>query len=167
MLISRTAFHKSATEDSFSAGVYGSIIATALVGALHEEHAASGKILASVLLTMAVFWLAHTWSEITGERIYHSVGFTWAHAREIAVSEWPLLEAALGPAIPLIVGWAGALSDSTAATIALVVCVAQCAVWGLLVGTRAYGRHWQAALSAVSTTGFALGLVALEILVLH
>lgn len=158
---------KEATGDSFSAGVYGSIIATALVGALHEEHAAPGKIALSLVTSMAVFFLAHTWSEITGERIYLGTRFTWKHAWEIALSEWPLVEAAFGPAVPLLVGAAGAASHGTASWIALGVCVAQCLGWGLAVGARAYERWWQIALSAATTTGLALAVVGLEILVLH
>jgi hypothetical protein len=166
-VIGGSAFHKSATSDSFSAGVYGSIVATAIVGALHEEHAAPGKIVLSLVTSMAVFFLAHTWSEITGERIYHAQQFDWKHVGEIAASEWPLLEAAAGPAIPLLLGAGGVISNGLAADLALAVCVVQCAAWGLLVGIRAYHMLWKTVISAAVTTALALGLVALEVLVLH
>lgn len=167
MLLGRNIIRKEATGDSFSAGVYGSIIASGLVGALREEHATPGKIALSLVTALAVFFLAHTWSEITGERIFMGTRFTWRHAWEIALSEWPLVEAAFGPAVPLLIGAAGGASRGTATMIALVVCVLQCLAWGLAVGARAYDRWWQIALSAASTTALALALVVLEILVLH
>jgi len=167
MLLGRNIIRKEATGDSFSAGVYGSIIATALVGALHEEHASPGKVALSLVSSMAVFFLAHTWSEITGERIYLGTRFSWRHAWEIALSEWPLVEATFGPLVPLLVGAAGGASAQTASTIALAVCVLQCLGWGLAVGARAYDRWWQIALSAATTSVLALAVVGLEVLVLH
>ena len=167
MLLGGSVFRHGATSDSFSAGVYGSIIATALIGALHESHYTPGKILGSLLAALGVFFLAHTWSEITGERIYQGEHFSWKHTWEIAVSEWPLVEAAFAPAIPLLIGWLGGAGEGTASWAAIGVAVLQCLAWGLLVGARAYERWWQMLLSALSTTALALVLVGLEMLVLH
>ena len=153
--------------DSFAAGVYGSIVVTALVAAMRDSHASSRGSALSVLATTSVFWLAHVWSQITGEQIYAGASFSRRRAVEIARAEWPLIEAGVGPTVVLLLGWAGVLSTRAASTGALAICGLQLATWGYLVGRRAYGRRRFAAVSALGTLLFGSLLVALEISVLH
>jgi hypothetical protein len=153
--------------DSYAAAVYGSIVAAGLVAALRETHASSVASAVSLLSTMGVFWLAHAWAEITGERIHHGRRFAPQLAVEIARSEWPLVEAAFGPTVVLFLGWAGLLSDRNALTAALVVCALQLMSWAFVVGMRAYDRWYYAALGALGNGLLALALVVLESIVLH
>ena len=153
--------------DFYAAAVYGSIAAAALIGGLREEHASAEAIVLALLTTLAVFWLIHVWSEIVGERIELGVHFTFRHAGEIARQEWPLIEAAFAPAAILGLGWGGAFSNHTAATIALWLCNAQLFAWGFVVGRRAYERWWMAILSGLGNGALGIALVALEILVVH
>ncbi|MCW2976270.1 MAG: putative integral rane protein [Actinomycetia bacterium] len=121
----------------------------------------------SLLSTMAVFWLAHVWSQITGERIYRGRRFTSELALAIARSEWPLVEAAFGPTVMLLLGWAGLFTDHVALTVALAICVVQLLGWGFVVGRRAYSRWYYGALSAVANGLLGFALVVLETNVLH
>jgi hypothetical protein len=116
---------------------------------------------------MGVFWLAHVWSQITGERIYHGRRFTSQLALAIARAEWPLVEAAFGPTVVLLLGWAGVFTDHVALTAALAICGVQLLGWGFVVGKRAYDRWYYAALSAVGNGLLGLTLVVLETIVLH
>jgi hypothetical protein len=116
---------------------------------------------------MAVFWLAHVWSQVTGEGIHHGRRFIPQLALEIARAEWPLVEAAFGPTVVLLLGSSGLLSDRSALTGALVICGLQLLGWGFIVGRRAYNHWYYAALSAVVNVALGLTLVALETIVLH
>lgn len=153
--------------DSFAAGVYGSIVAAGLIAALRESHASSVESAASLLSTMLVFWLAHAWSQITGERIYHGRRLTSQLALAIVRSEWPLIEAAMGPTIALLLGWAGLYTDRVALDVAFAICVLQLMGWGFIVGKRAYSRLDYAALSAIANGLLGLILAVLESVVLH
>ena len=153
--------------DAYAAGVYGSVIATALVAALRKAHEPAFASAVSLLSTMAVFWLAHVWSEITGEQVYRGRKFMPQLALRIARAEWPLVEAAFGPSVVLLLGWVGLLEDETALTAALAICVLQLLGWGFVVGRRAYGRWFYATLSALVNGVLGLTLVALETIVLH
>jgi hypothetical protein len=153
--------------DFYTAAVYGSIIAAALLGAFQEEHVSSSSTALALDSTMAVFWLAHVWSAIVGERIHLGIDFTMGHAGEIARAEWPLVESAFGPTAVLLLGWAGLFGHDAASTIALVLCVLQLVGWGFLVGRRAYDHWWSALLSGVINGVLGIALVALEIAVLH
>jgi hypothetical protein len=153
--------------DSFGAAVYGSIVVAALLAALRETHVPAGEATVSVISTTFVFWLAHVWSQITGERIHHGRRFDWRHAGEIARTEWPLIEAAFVPAVVLLLGSAGVLSDHGSLSAALVVCGLQLVGWGFVVGWRAYGTWRGALLSAIGDGLLGFALVALETAVLH
>jgi hypothetical protein len=153
--------------DSFAAAVYGSIVATALLAALREEHASSSASVLSLLSTMGVFWLAHVWSQITGERIQAGGRLAPHVVFDVARNEWPLIEASFGPAVVLLLGWVGLLTDRTALTAALIVCGLQLVTWGFVAGRRAHDRLPFAALSAFVNGFLGLTLVVLETIVLH
>jgi hypothetical protein len=58
-----------AREGRFAAAVYGSIPVTGLVGALAQQDVSAKATAVSLLSTTAVFWVAHVWSEILGQRL--------------------------------------------------------------------------------------------------
>jgi hypothetical protein len=153
--------------DFYAAAVYGSIVAAALLAGFHEEHVAARTALLTLLSTMGVFWLAHVWSTIVGERIHQGRHFTIRQAGEIGRAEWPLVEATFVPALALLLGWAGVLADTTALTLALVVCIVQLFAWGFVVGRRAYDRRLHALLTGVVDGALGLVLVGLEIAFIH
>ena len=154
--------------DHYAAAVYGSIVAAALIEAFRGEHAHAETTALAVLSTMGVFFLAHVWSAIVGERLHRRERrLGWRRVVQIARAEWPLVEASFAPVFVLILGWAGVLSDNAAEELALIVCIVQLFGWGLAVGLRAYD-HWVGALLSAFANG-ALGLmvVSLEVAVLH
>ena len=149
----------------YAAAVYGSIVSAALIAPFREEHASSETAALVLISTMAVFWAAHVWSGIMGERLHHGGALEVEHIRARGREQLPLLEATLGPVIALLLGWIGAISDETAATLALAVCLAELFAWGVAVGWRAYA-HWWAPLLA-GAVNLTLGgiLISLEVAV--
>ena len=135
--------------DFYAAAVYGSIVATALTGAFRQEGADAAGSAVALLSTMVVFWVAHVWSTLVGERIHQGLQFTFHHSIDVARSEWPLIESAFAPSAVFVLGWLGAIGDHTAATIALVVCVLQLLAWGFVLGRRAYASWWSAVVSGL------------------
>ncbi len=120
-----------------------------------------------MISTLGVFWLAHLWSGIVGERIHLGPLFRARHVAQIARSEWPLVEAAFLPSAVLLLGWAGLFGRETASTVTIVVCDLQLLGWGWLAGRRAFERWWAAALAGLADGALGLALVLLEIAVLH
>ena len=153
--------------DFYAAAVYGSIVASALVAALREEHASPETIALTLLSTMAVFWLGHVWSAIAGERIHLRDELGGHRIVAIARAEWPLVEAAFLPSAVLLLGWAGMLGAVRSRDAALAVCILELFGWGLVVGRRAYDHWWAALVSGVVNGVLGLLLVALEITLLH
>ena len=153
--------------DFYAAAVYGSILAASLIAVFREKHDSPETIAFALLGTMAVFWLAHAWSAILGERIHAGHGIGRYRALAIARSEWPLVEAAFAPAIVLLLGWTGLIADKTSETLALAACIVQLFAWGFAVGRTAYHAWWGAVLAGLGDGLLGLGLVWLEITVVH
>lgn len=163
----RTAPPQSDPAGFYTAAVYGTILAASLIAVFRQEHDSPETIALTLMGTMTVFWLAHTWSAILGERIHvgHAIGRRRVIA--IAMSEWPLVESAFAPTIVLLLGWIGILGAKTAENLALAVCIVQLLAWGSAVGRKAYHVWWAAALAGLVDALLGLGLVWLEITVVH
>jgi hypothetical protein len=137
------------------------------VTALWEAHASAQKLTLSLLSTMAVFFLAHVWSAIAGERVQEAQGFGVNRAIAIAREEWPMLEAGIAPICALALAWAGVLDRDDGARLAIALGVVQLFAWGYVVGRRAYHRLGPALASAAIDGVLGLVIVGLEVLVLH
>ena len=153
--------------DHYAAAVYGSIIAAALIEPFFEQHGSAEIVALTLLSTMSVFFLAHVWSTLVGERIHTGARYNAHHTFAIARAEWPLIEATFGPVFALVLGWAGVWSDSTAERIALAVCLVELFGWGIVVGRRAYTGWVSTVLSGVVNVALGAALIWLEVLVLH
>jgi hypothetical protein len=147
----------------YRAAVYGSVLVAALLGALDAEHADPQAVVASLLATTFVFWIAHVWAGVVGENI--RIGHTHLAARigEVARAEWPLVEAGFVPLIPVVIAWIGPGTHHTGARLALVLAVVQLGIWGLVAGRRAHDTWFAAFLSGTVTAGLGLFVVLLEI----
>ena len=130
----------------FGAAVYGSFLAASVVGVAYESGAGARTMTASLLGSMLVFWAAHVWSDVVGERIRLGEAFKPRDALLLARREWPLVEAAALPLILLALAWAGALSRATGARLALAAALVQVVGWGLVAGRRA-GGSWRTAIA--------------------
>jgi hypothetical protein len=113
----------------------------------------------TALGSMLVFWLAHWWSEVIGAQISLGADFRRHDVLVIACREWPLVEAAVVPALLLALAWAGVWSRETGARLALTAAVLQIAGWALVAGWRA-GWTWRRAGLYAAVEG-ALGVVLL------
>jgi len=151
-------------EFQYGAAVYGSVLVTALVGAMYEDHSDARTTTLSLVGSIVVFWLAHAWSEGVGERVSGSaVGRS--RMREIAVAEWPLVEAGMLPALLLALAWAGLWSREAGAVLALAAAICQLVGWGALAGHRSR-TSWPSALLVGAVDGLlGLVIVGLEIAV--
>ena len=148
-----------------AAGVYGSILVASLIAALSEKHATAGRLTASVVAAMVVFWLAHVWSDGLGEYAATGIRPDAAKLAMLAGQQWPLLSAGLIPLLPLILAWIGVISDDTAISLSIGLAVAQLFGWGYAAGRAGHGRRPAALVSALITGSLGLVLVVLKIAV--
>jgi hypothetical protein len=156
---------KRVRRDQYSAAVYGSILVAALVGAMFEEHASARTMTLSLAGTVVVFWIAHAWSEVVGERVAQGRLFDSARIKAISLEEWPLVEAGMLPSVLLALAWIGLISRHAAVVIALGVSIIQLVAWGVVAGRRTQPT-WPGALTVGAVDGvLGIGIVVLEIAV--
>ena len=149
----------------FGAAVYGSFLAASVIGVAYESGTGTQTMTASLLGSMLIFWAAHVWSEVVGERIRLGKAFRARDMLSIARREWPLVEAAALPSILLALAWAEAWSRETGAKLALAAALVQVMTWGLAAGRRAGGSPLTAAALGAGEGMLATLLLAAERLV--
>lgn len=149
----------------YKAAVYGSLLVTTLLSVELRAVGDARLIAFTLLLSVLVFWLTHTWSALVDVRIRGPVGR--AQVMRIAADEAPMLAPAIVPTVLLaLVRLAGGDID-TAITVGLVASLIQLFLWGLAVGRAAHGSWLASTAIAAVDLVFGLLLVSLKVAVLH
>jgi hypothetical protein len=152
--------------ERFADAVYGTILVLAVVAALSEDdHATAGAIVGAALATSLVFWIVHVYAEVLSRRASGDGIAWWPLVRQAARQEWPLVQAAFLPSIPLVLGAVGLLARSTAITLALVVGLADLAAWGYFAGRALRQSRIRSLVSAAGAAGLGTLMVLLKNLV--
>ncbi|MGW0229436.1 hypothetical protein ACWDWO_14050 [Actinopolymorpha singaporensis] len=152
----------------YAGAVYGSLLAASVIaGTSPGRHPVPAPALAILLLaTGLVFWFAHVYARLIGDRAH---GAVWSRAeiRSVGAAELPLVKASVPPAAMASVGWLLGLSDATTAWLALFVALAGQVGWGV-VATRRMGARTELVL-VTGLVNLLLGLIiiALKVLLSH
>ena len=154
---------RSDRQADYSAAVYGSLLAGSVVAGAGQGRDLTPPLtlMALLLATGLVFWLAHAYARLVGDRIRDGMR-GWAELRGIARAEAPLATAAVPPAAMAAVGWLAGLSDSTTAWLCLLVAVAEQVGWAMIAALRNGSSRRFAAASAIVNLGLGLIIIALK-----
>jgi len=146
-----------------AAAVYGTVLVLAVLSYLSEdEDLGRGDVLAAMVGTALAYFSAHVYVDYLAARMTGAREPTLALTRKVLREEWPLLQATLAPAVPLLLGGLGVFSRATAVDIALVVAFADLIGWGYEAGRRSYGNRVGAIGSALVAVTIGLVVVALK-----
>ena len=143
--------------------IYGTVITAGLIASQDAADASTSDITATVLVTVAVFWLAHGYAHVVGRTDLGTGRSVLAEGRESLAEHWPMVQAAVLPLVALLIvrlaGWT--VDDSQEA--ALWTCTLLLAGWGYVAGRARGLPRWR--LFGFAATSFLLGLVlvALEV----
>jgi hypothetical protein len=143
-------------QPNYTGAIYGSLLAASVVVGGAGENGLPPLQLATLLVaTGVVFWLAHAYARLVGERTH--VVVNPREIRHVARHEWPLLGAALPPAAAaLLLGLLGVGQVAVAWT-ALIVAIAGQVGWATVAAIRSGAPRRLVLLSAL--VNFLLGLV--------
>ncbi|MSO42148.1 MAG: hypothetical protein EXQ70_09715 [Solirubrobacterales bacterium] len=150
---------------NFQGGVYGTILATALVAAYSSDSSLSAEeVGVGVAATVVVFWLAHAYAGmIAGGLSGRRPGL--GAARDALGDEWPIVASAIPLLIALALGAVGLVTDATAETLAVLVGVVGLVAYGVVIGIkRRFSTLGIVALAAVNGL-FGVVIVALKVFV--
>jgi len=138
----------------YTSAIYGSVLAASVIVGAGTSR--SPWALAVILLvSSAIFWVAHVYAETVGS--VHG-GWGMAAIRRGLRHEWPMVFAAVPPAVAAIVaGWLFRARDGPVAWAALITAAVELQVWGM-AAARAANLHGRA-LRRTAMLNLALGLV--------
>jgi hypothetical protein len=147
------------------AAVYGTILVISVIAVASEYQGKPLRVMASVVATQFIFYLAHVYAGQLGVRLEQMHAPSRTELREIAWEEWPLFAAAGPPCVALLIGGLTPLNDGVWVGIALGVGVGTLVLYGVRLGI-AEGRTVLGVITTASING-ALGLllVMLKIIV--
>ncbi|GHE26463.1 hypothetical protein ACFRKE_28020 [Kitasatospora indigofera] len=141
----------------YSGAVYGSLLAASVIAATSSVGDFPRlETVVLLLVTGLVFWAAHVYARLTGER---SAGrkITWAETRRVGGHEWSIVEAAVLPSIAVAVSPLLGLGLVATGWFALGVAVAQQVTWAYLGALHASASRREAGIEA--GVNLVLGLI--------
>jgi hypothetical protein len=162
------SLRRAARGERLSGFIYGTIVVLAvLVAGARAYPDDAARIVALVVVTSLVFWLAHVYSHGLGHSVAHDEHLSLAELRHIARREAALLEAAALPVAALLLGAFGVVSTGTAVWTAFLLGLLVLAVQGLVFArVERLGALATVAVVAANV-GLGITLVALKLVVSH
>src|SRR5262249_52988645 len=143
-----------------AAGIYGAIITAAILDTAGGR-LSTGAVVAAVVITRLVYWLAEEYAELLGEQAAGGRLPSRAYVREALAATWPMVSASFLPLLVLVLARLAGASASVAANVGLGAAIVLLAAHGWLAARAAKLRGWRL-LFAVSVAG-ALGLVMIAL----
>jgi hypothetical protein len=156
---------RHAAKRDVAGAIYGLILATSVIAVSRQYTQNAGVTAVTVLVTAAVFWLAHVYAGGLAIGLEARRRPTWAEVRQVVDEEWPLVQAGVLPTVILLLGPLGVLADGRAQDAALVACLAELAATGLMAARATGASGVVAAVSGLVALSFGVVLVLLKVVV--
>ena len=151
---------------SLAAAIYGLVVVVSLLAVYGNDTSKSMlQIAGGILVTAIVFWVAHVYTAVIGERRERGRRATRQEIRATAAEDLPLVSITLLPVIVLLVGAAGAIERGTAITIATVLCLTELFLVGALLEREEGGAKREVLVSGCISLSFGLVVILLKALI--
>lgn len=122
--------------------------------------------ISSALITVAVYWLAHAYANVLGERLASPHRLTAMMLLRALRREWAIVQGAALPLLALVLAWVAGAGVENALTAALWTVVGSLIGLELAAGIRSRASYGELALDMGMGLGLGLAILAVK-LVLH
>ncbi len=146
--------------------IYGMVTIGALLAAESGLHDTYAETIGSALIALAMYWLAHSYANVLGERLQTQERLTATTLVRNLVHDWAIVRGASPPLLALVAAWAVGADQETAVTAAVWTTVGSLLVYELAAGLRAKTRPRELLLEASVGAAMGLGVLALRV-ILH
>jgi hypothetical protein len=145
-----------------SAACYGTVLVLSALPLIDADEVASGLGWELVTGVGVATWVAHFYAEIVGDHLRHHAPTDRREIGRAMADGFPILLAALLPALTLLLGRVGVLDEPVALWLAVGVAIVQLVGVGVLVGRTVEdrGHPWRYALF---TAGVGVIVVVLKV----
>ena len=143
--------------ERLTAASYGTVLVLAALALIDADDVSSGLGWELVTGVGAATWIAHLYAELVGDHLRHGSALDRAEVARAAADGFPILLAAIPPAVMLLLGRLEVLDEGVALGASLVIAVVQLIGIGAYVGTTHVGgmNAWIFA-AATATVGIAV-----------
>jgi len=146
--------------------VYGLIVVGALLAAESGRHESYLDTVASALIAVALYWLAHAYASVLGCRLAQQQRLTANALMRALGRESAILRGAAVPLLALVIAWVTGAAQQTAVTAALWSTIASLIALELIAGIRSRATPGELMLEVGVGAAMGLAILALKI-VLH
>lgn len=155
------------TSESATQGVYGLILATAVIAISRESDPSdAGQAALNVLVTALVFWLAHVYARLLGTAVSHDRRVTRAAVAWAAREHWSLVEVAIPLVLILGLGAIGPMpEDEHVLVAATILALVELAATGAYAAIRHDAGPGGTLVSAAFALILGLFVVLLKVLI--
>ncbi|HWX44188.1 MAG TPA: hypothetical protein VNY52_02580 [Solirubrobacteraceae bacterium] len=153
-------------EGNPAGAVYGTITLGALLAAESGLHDTYLETVGSAVVTLVIYWLAHSYAELLGHRLTDRTHLTTRDLGRALARDRTIVQSASVPLLALLACWALGASQETAVTVALWACAACLLAFELLAGLRTRARPAELLLEGCVGAAMGLGVLALRV-ILH
>ena len=147
-----------------ASAVYGTILAASVLIVAYSSSSALPAFL-GVVGTGIVFWLAHAHVTIMRRVVRDGQHVDARVIRHALTEEWPLVQASLTPAAPLVLAMFGLIEVWVAVDIGVGLCFLSLIAWGIVVARAADLTRRQTLLAIGINAAFGVLLMVLKVLV--
>jgi hypothetical protein len=153
-------------DENPSGVVYGMIVIGALLAAESGRHETYLDTIASAAIAAALYWLAHAYAGVLGQRLAQHERLTAESLGRALAHDWAIMRGAALPLAVLVIAWAAGAAQQTAVTAALWSTIVSLVAFELIAGVRAHASRRELALEGAVGAAMGVAILALKI-VLH
>jgi hypothetical protein len=153
--------------ERLSAASYGTILVLAALALIDADDVSSGLGWGLVTGVGAATWIAHLYAELVGDHLRHGSALDRTEIARAAVDGFPILLAAVPPAVMLLLGRLEVLDEGGALGASLVIAVVQLVGIGAYVGSVVSVRGANAWSYAAATAAIGMAVVTLKLVLGH
>jgi hypothetical protein len=151
-------------EENPSGLVYGTIAVGAVLAAESTRRDTFGDTIGATVLVLALYWIAHAYARVTGDRLRTRQTLTARDFRRSLVREATIMKGAVLPVAVLLVLWAAGVSLTTAVTAGLWTSAVALAAFEMVTALRSHLGSAQTAVQVLVGSLLGAGILVVRLL---
>ncbi len=153
-------------EENPAGVVYGVIVIGALLAAESDRHESYGAAVGSAAIATTLYWLAHGYTAVLGQRLREGGRLTGRALWRALVHDWAIIRGAAIPLLALLIAWAAGAGQREGVTAAVWTAAVSLVAFELAAGIRSKASPGE--LTIEVGVGIAMGLAILSLkVILH
>lgn len=152
--------------ENMSGAIYGMIAIGALLAAESGLRDTYLETIASAMLALALYWLAHAYADLLGQRLQTRERLTVSALGRNLLHDWAIMRGGVVPLLVLLACWTAGATQETAVTVDLWVTAGSLLTFELLAGLRARASPAELLLEGCVGAAMGIGVLTLRV-ILH